>query len=163
MPSTLLRSATGCNSGVSFWDLFALHRCLGSWSYWVSAAVFADDFTLNFTPSYSGWRSFWDLFARHRCLGSWSYWVSAAVFADDSTLNFTPSYSGWRTWGDPFVNFPPPPLLFHCDTTRGGREPSVFFGTVCCYMSVAIMVQIVSFSSLPFHPFHLYHPDLAFV
>ena len=25
------------------------------------------------------------------------------------------------------------------------------------------MVQIISFSSLPFHPFHLYHPDLAFV
>ena len=123
MSSTLLRSATGCNSGVSFWDLFALHRCLGSWSYWVSAAVFEDDFTLNFTPSYSGWRS----------------------------------------WGDPFVNFPPPPLLFHCDTTRGGRELSVFFGTVCCSTSVAIMVQIVSFSSLPFHPFHLYHPDLAFV
>ena len=59
----LLRSATGCNSGVTFFILLALHRFLGSGISRASLGAIMDHFSFNFTPSYSGWRSWGDLFA----------------------------------------------------------------------------------------------------
>ena len=60
---TLLRSATGCHSGVTFPIFFLLPRFMGSCIFCISTAAFVRDFSFIFTPSCSGWCSWGDLFA----------------------------------------------------------------------------------------------------